>query len=161
MQTGKHPLGTYFNLDIVFSTLCMLFFVVMLIETFRMDVPSTYLLPRALSILGIILVAAIWLTNLKKIMARVVEFEEEKKGFGGLNFYLNVLITGAYFFIANFLGYIPTTFICILAFVYIMRYQNKAIAFATAIFLPLILYYLFASLLKVSLPQGFLEALFI
>jgi len=161
METDKHPMRAYLNLDIIFSTLCMLFFVVMLIQTFQMEVPSTYLLPRALSILGIILVAAIWLTNMKKIMARVLEFEAEKKAFGGLNFYVNVLITGAYFFIANFLGYIPTTFICILVFAYIMRYQNKTMALATAIFLPLILYYLFASLLKVSLPQGFIEALFI
>jgi len=160
MEVNKQPVKRFLNPDIIFSALCFLFFLVMLIETFRMEVPSTYLLPRGLSVMGIILVSAIWITNLNKILTQVAEFKESKKKFTGINVYLSVLFTSGYFLLVPVLGYILSTFINILGFTFIIRYQNKKIAFITAILLPLILYFLFGYLLKVSLPQGVFETIF-
>ena len=160
MVVNKQPFKKFINADIIFSTLCFLFFVVMLTETFRMEVPTTYLLPRGLSIMGIILIIAIWITNIKKILVQVAEFEEEKKRFTGINVYLAIVFTSVYFLLTPVLGYILTTFINILGFAYMIHYQNKKIAFMTAIVLPLVLYFLFGYLLKVSLPKGIFGTLF-
>lgn len=145
------------NLEILFLVACLIFFIMIFVDSYQLETVATYRLPRVLSGLGLAVTVAILIVKFNKIHARAQELKTARKSFEGINFFLTMLLSAVYFFIIQYLGFILTTAIAIFGFSLLMRYKNKKIGLGVAVFLSLIIYFIFVNLLKVHLPMGPIE----
>lgn len=159
MGTQKDRLKQFLNLNSIFLVICLAFFSIFLIETYKVEKAGTYLLPRLLCIFGAITIVLRLLIDFFAATRRRIESVEEKAESEGVNVVYSLIFAAIYFFIIRYLGFILATFLAILGFSYVMRYRNKKLSLILAVVIPVALYLLFASLLKVSLPRGIVESL--
>lgn len=161
MRITKDHLKKFIDLDTVFSAAITVFFLVIFITTLPMEEMTTYLLPRLLGTLGIIIGLAALIVKFYKISEKGEkgEVKDKKEKPKGINVLYTILFTLAYFFLMRPLGFILTTAIAILAFSFLMKSRKRVVVIIVAVLLPIALHLLFVSLLKVSLPQGIVESI--
>jgi len=157
----KTHVRKFLNLEILFLTGCLIFFIMIFSATFEMEIVSTYRLPRVLSGFGIVVTLGIFISKLSQIHARAMELKAARKAFEGANCFLIMFVSALYFFSMQYLGFLLATGCAIFGFSLLMHYQNKRISLAAAVALSFIIYFIFVTLLKVSLPAGPIERLFI
>ena len=157
-STSRDP-RQLFDTSNVFLGLSVVLFVVFLVNTYEMEEASSYLLPRMLCVLGIV-VGSIKLFGdyLKPRRVGPNASEEESEG-KGLHIGYSIVFAGAYFFSTLWLGFILATAIAILAFTYLMKFPRKKLAIVLSVAIPLILHLAFVTLLSASLPAGIVESL--
>ena len=160
MKVSRNSLKRLVETDTIFSAVITLFFLFLFIATFRMEDVSTYLLPRvlaatgtAIGIIALIVKFARSSPDIEKKESQVVKPDGKRKG---LAIHYMVLLTIAYFFLAEYLGFVLSTFIAMVAFSILLQFRNKLVIVIVAIVIPIALHYLFVSLLKVKLPEGIL-----
>ena len=160
MKVSRNSLKRLVETDTIFSAVITLFFLFLFIATFSMKEVSTFLLPRVLAATGTAIgISALIVkfmksfTDVEKKASQAVEPDGERKG---LAISYSVFLTIAYFFLAEYLGFILSTFISIVVFSILLQFRNKLAIVIVAIVVPIALHYLFVSLLKVKLPEGIL-----
>ena len=160
MKVSRNSLKRLVETDTIFSAAITTFFLFLFIATFSMKEVSTYLLPRVLAATGTAIgISALIVkfmksfTDVEKKASQAVEPDGERKG---LAISYSVFLTIAYFFLAEYLGFILSTFISIVVFSILLQFRNKLAIVIVAIVVPIALHYLFVSLLKVKLPEGIL-----
>jgi len=152
--------GRFFSINNIFLALCFILFSVFLINTFQMEDASSYVLPRMLCIFGLVVILIMVVSAVfqkKTTQTDKPGGESGKKE--GLAIGYSIAFAAAYFFMTNVLGFMLTTCLAIIAFSFIMGYQNKKIIILLSMIIPLILHLAFVTLLKASLPQGIVENL--
>lgn len=156
MKTKKNKILQLFNLDNAFLIVCLTLFSVFLIKTFQMKHVSAFLLPRILCISGIVFIIIMIISSHFKKVDRVADKVEQEKG---IHPGFAMSFAGGYFFITYFLGFILSTCIAIIAFSYMMKFQNKKIVFILSVMIPFTLHFAFVTFLQATLPRGIIENL--
>lgn len=148
----KHILNT----DFLFVGLCLVFFSLVFTETFTMGDPMSYRLPRLLSGFGIAVSLAVFVFNARSILVRALEIHEMRQRREGLHIGKTSLFFIAYFILTPLLGFHISSFLLILGFAFLIQYANKSLSLLMAVLLPVLLYYIFNSILNVTLSAGLL-----
>jgi hypothetical protein len=156
MKTDRNNFWQRFNLGNSFLIVCFVLFCVFLIDTFRMEHASSYLLPRAVCITGLVAISIIFARGLIK-PSRATDEKQEKKS--GVQLGTAVIFTAVYFVGASFLGFILASMIAFIVFASMMKYQKKQVVYILAIVVPFALHIAFVNLLKAPLPRGIVERL--
>ena len=126
--------------------LSVAFFVIFLVNTYELEEASSYLLPRMLCVLGIV-VGSIKLFAGYLKPRRVGPDASEKESEGkGLHIGYSIVFAAAYFFSTLWLGFILATGIAILAFSYLMKFPRKKLAIVLSVAIPLTLHLAFVTL---------------
>jgi len=141
----------------IFLALCVFFFAICLANTFGMEEASSYLLPRLVCAFGAAVGSARLIFTFWK-GAPETESEEEGEA-RGLRVGYSILFVTIYFLATQWLGFILSTAIAMLAFSYLMSYPRKKLAVVLSIVIPLALHLAFVTLLQASLPAGLVENL--
>ena len=131
---------------------------VFLVSTYDMEEASSYVLPRLVSVLG--LVVGTFTVIVALIRGKALEAVPRGGAEAhGLHVMYSILFAVAYFLACRWLGFILSTFVAMLAFSYLLRFPRKKLAVVLAIAVPLILHLAFVTLLQASLPAGIVEHL--
>lgn len=152
--------STRFLLDTgnIFLGLCVVVFVVFLVDTYDMEEASSYLLPRMVCVFGIVVGSIKLLVGYAKPLGDDGA-SEDASGAKGLHIGYSIAFVAAYFFSTLWLGFILATAVAMLAFSYLMKFPRKRVAIALSIAIPLILHLAFVTLLQASIPAGVVEKL--
>ena len=131
-------------------------FALFLQASYQMEEASSYLLPRALGVLGIV-VASIQLAL--GYVKPHEETNEEGSERQGIHVLYSIGFAAAYFYVIPLLGFVLSTSLAIVAFGYVMRFPRKKLVAILAVVIPVVLHLTFVELLKASLPVGIVGAL--
>jgi magnesium-transporting ATPase (P-type) len=159
MNANGKKTAHLFTLNNIFLVFCLILFSVFLINTYQMKDASSYMLPRMLCIFGIVIIGIMIISAVFKVDSVKTPKNEAPAQKAGLKIGYSIAFAVAYFFMTNLLGFILATGLAIIAFSYLMGYQNKKIIVLLSVIIPLILHLAFVTLLKSSLPSGLVENL--
>jgi len=143
----------------IFLALCLVVFIVFLIDTHDMEEASSYLLPRLVCILGLVVGSIKLIASYLRPPRNETEDEEGEDG-AGLPVAYAILFAAGYFLATPWLGFVLSTAIAMLAFSHLMRFPRKKLALVLSIAIPMLLHLVFVRLLQASLPAGILGSLF-
>ena len=148
--------GFFDDIGNLFLASCVLVFALFLRASFQMEATSSYLLPRALAIFGLVVASIQLALGYWKPHQTKEELGERK----GIHVFLAVGFAAAYFYIIPLLGFVLSTSLAIVAFGYVTRFPRKRLVAILAVVIPLVLHLTFVELLKASLPSGIVGANF-
>ena len=143
----------------IFLALCLVVFVGFLIDTYDMEEASSYLLPRLVCVLGLVVGTVKLIASFLRPRRNQTEKDGGEHG-AGLPVAYAILFAAGYFLATPWLGFVLSTAIAMLAFSYLMRFPRKKLALVLSIAIPLLLHLVFVRLLQASLPAGILGSLF-
>jgi Tripartite tricarboxylate transporter TctB family len=143
----------------LFLALCLVVFVVFLVDSYDMEEASSYLLPRLVCVFGLVVGSIKLLVGYAKPRRVNDEASQNESGTKGLHIAYSIAFVAAYFFSTLLLGFILSTAIAMLAFSYLTKFPRKKLAVALSVAIPLILHLAFVTLLQASLPAGVVEKL--
>jgi len=150
----------YFDSDTWLTLAITAVFIVAFITTFRMEGISTYLLPRLLSGAGILIALSILIVKYHRFSrGDLKESPARQEARSGIPVIYTAAFTTGYFLVVRYLGFILTTTLAVWLFAVLMRYRNKTVAALVGILLPIVLHLFFVTLLKLNLPEGFVESM--
>jgi len=159
MKSSRENYRKYFDSDTLLTMVITVVFMVSFITTFRMEGISTYLLPRLLSGIGILITLSILLVKYRRFSKgtpKAAQSSQEPKS--GIHVLYTALFALGYFLLVRYLGFILTTTLAIWLFAALMRYRNKPAVITVGLLLPVVLHIFFVTLLKINLPPGLVEA---
>lgn len=158
MKTNKKNVQ-WFSMNHIFLGVCFALFSVFLISTYRMEDASSYMLPRILCVFGLVMIVIMVVSSTLKTDRVKSTRSEAPASREGLAVGYSIAFAIGYFFLTNLLGFILATALAVVAFSFLMKYENRKIIVLLAALIPLILHLAFVTLLKSSLPEGVIERL--
>lgn len=130
---------------------CLLFFALFLRASYQLEEVSSYLLPRGLAILGMVVASM-------RLGLGFWKPHEETGGEGrereGIHVLASFVFAATYFYLTPLLGFVLSTSLAIVAFGYLMRFSSKKLVVGLAVVIPVVLHLTFVELLKAPLPAG-------
>jgi hypothetical protein len=156
-DTSSARRGFFGDISNVFLTVCLLVFAVFLHASYQMEEASSYLLPRALGAVGLVLASIQLVLGYRK---PIEETSEELSERTGLHVGFCIVFAAAYFYTIPLLGFVLSTSLAIVAFSYVTKFPRKKLVTILAVVIPVVLHLTFVELLKASLPAGIMGALF-
>jgi putative tricarboxylic transport membrane protein len=167
VEGKKKRLSQFFNGDVIFLFVCLVFSIAMLIATRGLRDPSATLVPRLFGTLGIIFsVLAIffraasffWGYEKKKIsLGGSAEIPEGVEVEGAMNLYMAIALSVAYVVLAELVGFIASTVSIVFAYLWFARYRRIGMGLIYSVVTSLFLYFLFYTVLKTNLPEGLIH----
>lgn len=142
----------------IFLVLCVVLFVVFLVNTYDMEEASSYLLPRMVCVFGLVVGSIKLVASCLGPRERDIDNGEGESG-AGVPVAYSIAFVAIYFLATPWLGFILSTATAILAFSYLMRFPRKGLAVVLSIAIPVTLHLTFVTLLRASLPAGIIENL--
>lgn len=149
--------GFFDDISNVFLIVCLFVFALFLQASYQIEEASSYLLPRALGIFGIVVASIQLALGYWKHPEETSEERSERKGIHILS---AVVFAAAYFYVIPLLGFVLSTSLAIVGFGYLTKFPRKKLVAVLAVVIPVVLHLTFVELLKASLPAGILGALF-
>ncbi len=164
MGSANIRVGKFFDLDALFGFIMMVFFILTFVSSFRLENASAFMLPRLLSGLGTIIVAAVLLRKYREIIKceevrDLAKESETGSDSRGVHLLVTFIYTAIYIVATPYLGFFLSTVIAIWGFGFIMRSRNRVATFVTGLIVPVFLYLFFERLLHVGLPAGLLRSI--
>ena len=150
----------FFNLNNIFLGLCLILFSIFLIDSYKLEDVSSFLLPRMVCIFGIVMIIIMLISGYLKPDGALKEDAKEKDRTTGISPGYTFAFAVAYFLLTRFVGFLLATCMAIICFSYMMKFKNKKLVFVLSVIIPLALHLAFVTLLKASLPAGVIENLF-
>jgi hypothetical protein len=155
-STSPSPAGFLRDLSNLFLLGCLLVFALFLWLSYQMEEASSYLLPRALAVFGIVATMADLARAFFRPREGVDEGAHDTKGIPVL---ASTAFAAVYFFAIPWLGFVLATALAIVGFSFIMGFPRKTLVAILAVAVPVLLHLTFVELLKAPLPGGFGGAL--
>lgn len=155
-STSSFGIGFLRDLSNLFLLAGLLAFSLFLWASYQTDDASSYLLPRALAIFGIVVSSIqLWVGYFSR-REPVSEEAGERKG---ISVQVAIAFTTVYFLLVPLLGFVLATAFAIATFSYLTGFPRKRLVVILAVVIPMLLHLTFVGLLKAPLPGGFLGAL--
>lgn len=149
--------GFFGDISNVFLMMCLLVFAFFLHASYQMEEASSYLLPRALGAVGLVLASIHLVLGYRRPLDETNEQLSERTG---IHVVLSIVFAAAYFYTIPLLGFVLSTSLAIMAFSYVTKFPKKKLVAILAVVIPVVLHLTFVELLKASLPAGFWATLF-
>ncbi|MFH1488637.1 MAG: tripartite tricarboxylate transporter TctB family protein [Pseudomonadota bacterium] len=168
MPEHTKKISRFFDGDVLFLLICLVFSAAMLIATRDLHDVTATLVPRLFGTLAVFfaLVALAF-----RAASFFWGFETKRKILGGnagprdgedveiegaMNLYVAIALALAYVILTELIGFIVSTVVIVFAYLWFARFRRVVFGLIYAVLVAAALYWLFYTLLKVNLPAGFI-----